>query len=121
MGKKEIAEVNELSAVVPNEFFIELGGKKRQIKFGNLTLARIEEKYGTVMDFDALQKDMTEKPMKTIPWLLSITLKDKEGLDLSVDGLLEEMDNSNLTVKDVIDVVTKAMNSSLSNMFGSKK
>lgn len=118
--KKE-TEVDELKAVMPSEFYLDIGGKKRQIKFGNLSLARIEEKYGTVMNFDALQKDMAEKPMKTIPWLLSITLKDKEGVDLSVDGLLEEMDNSNLTVRQVLDVITKAMNSCMSNMFGSKK
>jgi len=119
--KKEKEEVDELKAVVPTEFFLNLGGKKRQIKFGNLSLARVEEKYGTVMNFDAVQKDMAEKPMQTIPWLLSITLKDKEGLDLTTDGLLEAMDDSNLTVKDVLDEITKAMNSSLSNMFGSKK
>lgn len=114
-------EENELEAVMPSEFYLTILGKKRQVKFGNLSLAKIEQKYGSI-DIEALQKDMEKTPMATLPFLLSISLKDKEGLDCEdTDKLLEALDDSNLSAIEVMETVTKAMASSLNNLFGSKK
>lgn len=114
--------VNELDAVMPSEFYLTIKGKKRQVKFGNLALAKVERKYGTLGKMEKLQKDMEEKMVETFCWLLSISLKDKEGLTLDdEDKFLEELDDSNVSIKEVMLVTTQAMNSSMTNMFGSKK
>lgn len=118
--KKE--EKNELEGVMPKKFYLTIGGKEREVKFGNLALAKVEQKYGSLQNFDNLTKDLTEKPMQTIPWLLSICLKDKEGLNFDdVDSFLESMDDENISVKTVMDVINPAMSSSMSNMFGAGK
>lgn len=114
--------VNELDAVMPSEFYLTIKGKKRQVKFGNLALAKVERKYGTLGKMEKLQKDMEEKMVETFCWLLSISLKDKEGLTLDdQDKFLEELDDSNVSIKEVMLVTTQAMNSSMTNMFGTKK
>lgn len=114
--------VNELDAVMPSEFYLTIKGKKRQVKFGNLALAKVERKYGALGKMEKLQKDMEEKMVETFCWLLSISLKDKEGLTLDdEDKFLEELDDSNVSIKEVMLVTTQAMNSSMTNMFGSKK
>lgn len=114
--------VNELDAVMPSEFYLTIKGKKRQVKFGNLALAKVERKYGALGKMEKLQKDMEEKMVETFCWLLSISLKDKEGLTLDdEDKFLEELDDSNVSIKEVMLVTTQAMNSSMTNMFGTKK
>lgn len=114
--------VNELDAVMPSEFYLTIKGKKRQVKFGNLALAKVERKYGALGKMEKLQKDMEEKMIETFCWLLSISLKDKEGLTLDdEDKFLEELDDSNVSIKEVMLVTTQAMNSSMTNMFGTKK
>lgn len=120
--KKAAEEVKELDAVLPSEFYLTIKGKKRQVKFGNLALAKIERKYGTLGKMEELQKDMQEKMIATFAWLLSISLKDKEDLNLDdEDAFLEELDDSNVSIKEVMQVTTQAMNTSMTNMFGSKK
>jgi len=109
----------EFDKVAPSEFFIELAGRKRQIKFGNLALAKVEKKYGSIENFDKLQDDIEKKPMETIPWLLGICLKDKEGLNISnADEMLEAMDDSDLSIKEVMEVIAAAMQNSFSNLLG---
>jgi hypothetical protein len=46
---------NELDKVMPSDFKITLLGKERQVKFGNLALARIEKKYGSIDAFAQVQ------------------------------------------------------------------
>lgn len=114
-------EEKELEAVMPSKFYLTILGKKRQVKFGNLSLAKIEQKYGSI-DIEKLQEDMEKKPMATLPFLLSISLKDKEGLDFeNTDSILEALDDSNLGAIEVMKTVTQAMTSSLNNLFGTKK
>ena len=84
-------------------------------------MAKIERKYGSVTNFTKLEKDMQEKPMQNFPWLLSICLKDKEGIDESEDGILQAMDDSNVTISEVMNVISEAMQSSFSNMFPEEK
>ena len=121
--KKEIEteNENELAKVVPSEFSITLKGKKRTIKFGNLALAKIEQKYGSVEAFNQVQDDLQKKPMQTVPWLLSICMKDKEGIDDDYESILEAMDEEDLTIAEVAEVVMNAINSSLSIFSGKKK
>lgn len=112
--------MKELEKVKPSEFSIKLLGKKRAVKFGNLALAKIEEKYGSVQAFGEVQKDLETKPMQTVPWLLSICLKDKEGLADDYESILNAMDDSDLTIAEVAEVVMGAITSSLS-VFGDDK
>ena len=114
--------VNEqLEQVVPNKFSICIKGKEREIKFGNLALAMIERKYGSVTNFAQLEKDMNEKPMETIPWLLSICMKDKTDIGDTVDDLLIALDDSDLLISDVSQILGEAMNSSMSNLASTGK
>lgn len=110
----------ELEKVMPSEFKITLGGKEREVKFGNLALAKIEKKYGSVEAFTQVQEDLQKKPMQTVPWLLSICLKDKEGLEDEYESILNAMDEEGLTIAEVAEIVMSAINSSLS-VFGEKK
>lgn len=110
--------MEELDKVMPSEFKIKLLGKERAVKFGNLALAKIEKKYGNIQSFTQVQKDLEEKPMETVPWLLSICLKDKEGLDDDYESILEAMDDSNLTITEVANVVMVAINSSIGSIMG---
>lgn len=111
----------ELEKVIPNKFYIKLAGKKREVKFGNLSLARIEQKYGSVDAFEQVQEDLQKKPMQTVPFLLSICLKDKEGLEDDFESILVAMDNDGLTVVEVADTVMQAINSSLAIFGGNNK
>lgn len=110
----------ELEKVMPSEFKITLGGKEREVKFGNLALAKIEKKYGSVEAFAQVQEDLQKKPMQTVPWLLSICMKDKEGFEDDYESILEAMDEEGLTIAEVAEIVMSAINSSLS-VFEEKK
>lgn len=111
----------ELEKVMPSEFKITLGGKVREVKFGNLALAKIEQKYGSIEAFSQVQDDLQKKPMQTVPWLLSICMKDKEGLEDDYESILETMDDDGLTIAEVAEVVMGAINSSLSVFGGNEK
>ena len=111
----------ELEKVMPSEFKITLGGKVREVKFGNLALAKIEQKYGSIEAFSQVQDDLQKKPMQTVPWLLSICLRDKEGLKDDYESILETMDDDGLTIAEVAEVVMGAINSSLSVFGGNEK
>lgn len=116
-----MAENEKLEQVIPGKFTIRIKGKDREIKFGNLALAKIERKYGSVTNFKALEKDMETKPMETLPWLLSICMKDKEGIGESEDEMLEAWDESNLSIYDVSEILGNAMNSAMSHINGDDK
>lgn len=108
----------ELEHVYPEKFELHIAGRTRTIKFGNLALAKIEKRYGSVTNFGKLQTDMEQHPMETIPWLLSICMRDKEGITDTVDGILSAMDDSDLSISEVTVVLSQAMESALSNFMG---
>lgn len=118
-----MAENKELEQVIPNKYKLKLKGKVREVKFGNLALAKIERKYGSVTNFKALQKDMESKPMDTFPWLLSICIKDKSDIGESVDDMLMALDDSDILISDISELLGEAMNSAMSriNSDGKKK
>ena len=111
----------ELEKIMPSDFKINLLGKERQIKFGNLALAKIEKKYGSIEAFDKVQEDLEKKPMETIPWLLSICLRDKEGLTDDYESILAALDDSNVTLAEAVNTVMGAITSSLSIFSGQNK
>ena len=116
-----MAENKELEQVIPNKYELKLKGKVREVKFGNLALAKIERKYGSVTNFKALQKDMESKPMDTLPWLLSICIKDKSDIGESVDDMLMALDDSDISISDVSELLGEAMNSAMSRINGDGK
>lgn len=113
----------EFAKVAPSNFTLKLGGKERRIIFGCWALAQIEDKYGSLTENDLkkLEKDMTEKPLNTIPWLLSISIVDSEGLDLSKEALLKQIDNEGLDIFEVTSAVSGAMTSSFGHIAGDAK
>lgn len=117
--EKKLSE--DFDKVKPSEFFLTIKGTKRRIRFGNLALAKLEEKYGSVKNFDKLEEELTEKPMSTIPWLLSICMKDREGIGDTTDDMLEALDDSKLTVMDAMKVISEAMQDSLGKLSGNAK
>ena len=116
-----MAENKELEQVIPNKYELKLKGKVREVKFGNLALAKIERKYGSVTNFKALQKDMESKPMDTLPWLLSICIKDKSDIGESVDDMLIALDDGDISISDVSELLGEAMNSAMSRINGDGK
>lgn len=116
-----MAENKELEQVIPNKYELKLKGKVREVKFGNLALAKIERKYGSVTNFKALQKDMESKPMDTLPWLLSICIKDKSDIGESVDDMLMALDDGDILISDVSELLGEAMNSAMSRINGDGK
>ena len=116
-----MAENKELEQVIPNKYELKLKGKVREVKFGNLALAKIERKYGSVTNFKALQKDMESKPMETLPWLLSICIKDKSDIGESVDDMLMALDDSDILISDASELLGEAMNSAMSRINGDGK
>lgn len=116
-----MAENKELEQVIPNKYELKLKGKIRDVKFGNLALAKIERKYGSVTNFKALQKDMETKPMDTLPWLLSICIKDKSDIGESIDDMLSALDDSDILISDVSELLGEAMNSAMSRINGDGK
>lgn len=116
-----MAENEELEKVYPNKFEIKIKNKVREVKFGNLALAKIERKYGNVTNFKALQKDMENKPMDTVPWLLSICIKDKSDIGEGVDDMLIALDDSDLMISDVSELLGEAMMSAMSRLENTKK
>jgi hypothetical protein len=100
---------------------LNIKGKERVLKFGNRALAEIERRYGTLSNFDKLQKDMETRPMETIPWLFSICVKDKEGIGDTVDDILDAFDDSDLLINDIAEKLGEAMNSAMSRLNNSGK
>lgn len=114
--------ISDAKKVKPSEFYVELAGKKRRVLFGNYALLQIEEKYGSAYDLEKVEKDIEEKPMKTLPFLLSICMIDKEGFETDDNGYLVaedlfiKMDEEGKTLNDVMGVVLNAIISSTSNI-----
>jgi hypothetical protein len=75
--KKENDFMSELEQVKTKKTFITLAGKEREIKFGMVAFAKIEETY---TDLDGMQKALVEKPFTTLPKVIYFAIKDKEGI-----------------------------------------
>ena len=89
---------------------INLNGKEREIKFSLRAWKILEDKYGTVFEaLEHLQKDMSEKPFNTIPYLIFITLKDKTDEETE-SKIIDYMDDCDFTqLQEYVSLITKAM------------
>ena len=69
----------ELENVKSEKVTLMIKGKEREIKFGFSAWAELEEEYGGLKNLEKMQKEVEEKPFKTIPHLLFIGLQDKSA------------------------------------------
>lgn len=122
MSDELIEKNEELAKVKPSAYFIEIGGKKRQVRFANRALAEVQERYGSLNEdvMNRLSQDVQTKPMTLIPWLIQISIKDKEGLE-TVDDILDVLDDEGKSVFEVFKTISDAMTDSLSHMGGGRK
>lgn len=99
----------ELEKVKPTECKLMIGGKEREIKFAFSAWAKLEDEYGSVSNFENIQKDLTEKPFRTVPHLIWVALKDKEGV--TEETILDEYGMEDIEY--VTTVLMTALNGSL--------
>ena len=59
--------------------------------------------------------------MDTLPWLLSICIKDKSDIGESVDDMLMALDDGDISISDVSELLGEAMNSAMSRINGDGK
>lgn len=106
----ETNETNvELNKVKPSDVKLMLGGRERELKFSFSVWAKLQDEYKSVSNFDKIEIDLRERPFTTIPHLIWLGLKDR-------DGLTEEtvLDDYDITDMDYIsEVVSKALYGSL--------
>lgn len=99
----------ELEQIKDSENYVEIAGKKRLIKFTFSAWAKLEEIYGGISNFDAMEEDLKNKPFKTIPKLIWIGLRDKEDLD--EETFLDDYDMDK--IDELSTVLGKAIQDSL--------
>ena len=75
--------------LIPTDVTIRIKGKNRILKYNFSAWKELEKKYeGKGELFETLQKEITEKPFQTIPYLIFIGCQDKEGI--TEDNILDE-------------------------------
>lgn len=99
----------ELEKVKEEKVTIKIKGKEREIKYGFSAWAIIEEELGGVANLEQLQENVAKYPFKTIPHLIWIGLKDKEGL--TEETLLDEYGLGDIRL--ITDKFEKALYGSL--------
>lgn len=100
----------ELETVVDNGKCIELGGKKRELKFAFRAFRMIEERYGSVQD---MGKAVSEKPMTNLPYVIFSALVDKTDVldEDTVVGWLDDIKPEDLSplFERVTSIITSSM------------
>jgi hypothetical protein len=71
----------ELEKVKDKKNTLKINGKEREIRFNFSAWATLEEEYGGLKNLGNLQKEIEDRPFKTLPHLIYIGLVDKEGVD----------------------------------------
>ena len=99
----------ELNKVRGEKVTLFIQGKEREIKFGFNAWAILEEEYNGLKNLDKMEKDVNEKPFKTIPHLLYIGLVDKEGV--TEENILEDYGLNDIDM--IAEKFNKAMYGSL--------
>lgn len=110
-------KVTELEKIESKIYSLKIAGKDREIKFNFSAWREIEKKYGSVNNVQQLVQDMSEKPFQTLPEIVYMALVDKEGVtaeDCLNDYTMAEM-------KNITEIVSSALKSSLPSEFVSKK
>ena len=99
----------ELEKVRGEKVTMLIHGKEREIKFGFSAWAILEEEYNGLKNLAKLQKEVEERPFKTLPHLLYIGLVDKEGVTEA--NILEEYGLNDIEM--ISDVFNRAIYGSL--------
>ena len=81
-------ETKELEKIEPKKVTLMIHGKEREIKFGFSAWAKLEKEFGGVKNLDKLQKKIESEPFETIPHLIWLGLKDREGV--TEDNILDD-------------------------------
>jgi hypothetical protein len=74
-------KTKELDKISPEKVTLMIHGKEREIKFGFSAWAKLEKEFGGLKNLDKIQKKIENDPFETIPHLLWLGLRDKEGLN----------------------------------------
>lgn len=109
--------MTELEKIEPKKHELEIGGRKREIKFNFSAWKEIEKKYGSVNNLEGLIRDIQERPFQTLPEVVYMALLDKEGLEK--DSCLDEFGMKDM--QEITNVVSLALKESLPTDVGSKK
>lgn len=110
-------KTNELTKIEPRKFMLKIGGREREIKFNFSAWKEIEKKYGSVNNVQQLVNDISEKPFQTLPYIVYVSLVDKEGI--TDENCLDEYGLGDM--QEISDIVTQALNSSLPKDIKNKK
>ena len=106
----EETKTKELDKVKPEKVTLMIQGREREIKFNFSAWAVIEKEYGGFNNFEkAITDDLTDKPFETLPHLLFVALKDKEGI--TEDNILDDYGLQDIEY--ITDVFNRALYGSL--------
>lgn len=109
--------MSDLEDVKPTNETLFIGGRERQIKYGFSAWAKLEERYGGVKNLKQMEKDMTEKPFSTLPFLIYNGLVDKEGV--TEETVLDDFTMGD--VQKIAEVLTRALWGSVPQDDGTEK
>lgn len=114
----EETKTTELDKVKPEKVTLMIQGREREIKFNFSAWAVIEKEYGGFNNFEkAITDDLTNKPFETLPHLLFIALKDKEGV--TENNILDDYGLQDIEY--ITDVFNRALYGSLPSENDEKK
>lgn len=101
--------MSDLNDVKSEKITLMIHGREREIKFGFSAWATLEKEYGGINKLSEMQKQIEERPFETIPHLLYLGLKDKEGV--TEDNVLDDYGLNDVEM--ISEKFTKALYGSL--------
>lgn len=93
-----------------------LHGKEREFKFNFSAWKVIEDEINGLDNIDKLEKEIEQKPFKTLSHLMFLALQDKEGI--TEENIFDEKDISDMN--EISSVFSKAFYGSLPEAGGKK-
>lgn len=106
----------ELDKITSEKVTLMIHGKEREIKFGFSAWAKLEKEYGGLKNLDKLQKKIESDPFETIPHVLWLGLRDKEGV--TEEDFLDDYGLGDIAF--ISEKFAKALYGSLPNSEGKK-
>lgn len=106
----------ELDKITSEKVTLMIHGKEREIKFGFSAWAKLEKEYGGLKNLDKLQKKIESDPFETIPHILWLGLRDKEGV--TEEDFLDDYGLGDIAL--ISEKFSKALYGSLPNSEGKK-
>jgi len=109
-------KTKELDKITSEKVTLMIHGKEREIKFGFSAWAKLEKEYGGLKNLDKLQEKIESEPFETIPHILWLGLRDKEGV--TEEDFLDDYGLGDIAL--ISEKFTKALYGSLPNSEGKK-